>query len=165
VKVHQQIKELESQGRLFRYVPKSRHRSRRRLFLAKAALLKLNDQTAAINAKGGQGKIKAAFDKWTLDELIQDKFLEPLKPPPADVWEIRIVDPAPQLRVIGLFAAPDTFVVMDIHTRDNLDRFGSQAWRSAMKNAAYTWERLFGNSKPFRGESKTDYVTDGLIEL
>jgi hypothetical protein len=69
----------------------------------------------------GKAYIVAALDRWVLGEKIygrkRGEFLDRLKPPPPDVWEIRVTVPAIQARMFGRFAEPDTLILTKFHTR------------------------------------------------
>jgi hypothetical protein len=58
----------------------------------------LVDQQSATNLLVGKAHIVNALDRWVLGERVYGKkrgeFLDRLKPPPPDIWEIRVTVPA-----------------------------------------------------------------------
>jgi hypothetical protein len=107
----------------------------------------LLDPSSATNALVGKAYIVAALDRWVLGEKIYGKkrgeFLDRLKPPPPDVWEIRVTVPAVQARMFGRFAEPDTLILTKFHTRAMLGDKGSQGWNQAMAHCCGSWESMF----------------------
>ena len=166
------IVRLEQQGKLVRYVPKrtARH-SKRRLFMAVRMNDSLCDPNSPVNLLVGRGEIEAALTLWTVGDRIynnakrQPGFLKRLESPPPEVWAIRITNPNPQLRVFGRFAEPDTFVAMDIYTRQYLGRKKSKAWKNACAQCVFDWRELFPQYEPFIGRRVSDYVTENCDDF
>jgi hypothetical protein len=156
---------LEATGELTRYVPRSRHPPKRRLYLTKAALADLTDPQSAVNVLVGRGYIDAALTRWTLgdrvyaDEKGKCRFLCRLAPLPPEIWDIRVTEPIVQARLFGRFAEPDTLILTKFHTRQMLGKNGSPGWKNAMNACAATWDALFGSQSPFMGATIHDYVT------
>ena len=157
------IKELESDGTLTRYSPRSRHSAKRRLFLAPEARKKFDDPQSAVNFFG-QGYIAGAFTKWVLGERVysyskKGGFIKRLDEPPPEVWEIRITEPIVQCRAFGRFAEPDTLIITDMHTRTHLGKRGSANWTAAIAACVKSWEEHF-SFPPFAGIVVGDYITE-----
>src|SRR5437016_499064 len=67
-------------------------------------------------------------------------YLKRLYPERDEVWEIRSVDPSPQLRVFGRFAQNDLFIALTWELRsdlkDNTSWEGRQAWNDSRTQCA-----------------------------
>jgi hypothetical protein len=168
--IRSQIAEHVKSGLLTAYrSPRSRRRPQRELYLTEAALRDLNDPQSAINLLVGRGPVVAALDRWSLkgrvwartkrDHRIGGYILRLAQPPP-EIWEIRVVEPRPQVRAFGRFAYADAIVVTRFHTRNMLGAKGSANWTSAMRECERSWSTLFPNDSPFTGTTIHDYVTE-----
>lgn len=87
-------------------------------------------------------------------------FLGILNPPSDGIWDIRSLSPSPSLRILGAFAAEDTFVGLLIAARSKpvpalswgpLEDRNSLEWRRAIRAARVVWRRLFGEFQPVKG--------------
>jgi hypothetical protein len=162
----QTIIKLEAAGTLVRYMPRVKRPPKRRLFLGPDAQKDLLDPSSATNLLVGKGHIVAALDHWVLGEKIYGKkrgeFLDRLKPPPPDVWEIRVTAPRPQARLFGRFAEPDTLILTKFHTRSMLGNRGSQGWNQAMAHCKQCWEAIFPGTDYFTHQYVSGYVTENF---
>lgn len=163
------IQAHEGVGALTRFVPRSRTRPKRRLYLTEEARNKFDDPSSAVNILVGRGKIEAAFTRWTLGERVyadgkKAKFLKRLESPPPEIWEIRVTEPHVQARIFGRFAAADAFVVTQIHTRQLLGKKGSKPWKDACSNCVAQWDKLFP-IPPHSGTSIHYYVTENCDDF
>jgi hypothetical protein len=162
--IQAQIIKLEGSGTLVRYMPRFSRPPKRRLFLGPTAQKNLMDPSSATNALVGKGHILAALDRWVLGEKVHGKkrgeFLDRLKPPPPDVWEIRVTAPTPQARLFGRFAEPDTLILTKFHTRSMLGKRGSEGWNHAMAHCKLCWEEMFPNMTCFTHYDVSGYVTE-----
>jgi hypothetical protein len=163
--VSAEIAALEVTGRLTRFVARSRHPSRRRLFYGEKVKVALENPKSAISTLVGSGIVEAAFARWTLGDRIHGgvdggHFLKRLKPPPPEIWEIRITEPIVQARVFGRFAEQDTFIATDIRTRGMLGKMGSKNWKSACAQCVSDWQALFPNHPPHSGATIHEFVSE-----
>jgi hypothetical protein len=162
--IQQRIIKLEAAGTLVRYMPRLSKPPRRRLFLAPDAQKDLVDPQSATNLLVGKAQIVHALDRWVLGERVYGKkrgeFLDRLKPPPPDIWEIRVTAPIVQARLFGRFAEPDTLILTKFHTRRMLGNRGSQAWNQAMENCRRCWESLFPDHSCFTRADVQLYITE-----
>jgi hypothetical protein len=165
ISVAERLAMLALEGMAVPYRPRSRHPARRRLYLAGQAIRDLNDRGSAVNMLVGADAIEAAMTRWVLGGLVYGNhkrglFLDRLRPPPPEVWEMRVIEHTPQARLFGRFAEQDTLILTAFHTRGYLGRKGSRAWHEAMTGCVATWERLFPHVPPFVGDSVRDYVSE-----
>ena len=160
------LKSLQSAGVLFPYRPyNTRRPARRRLFLTARAEKDRTDPNSAANILCHKGLIHATLDRWVLGDRIygdrKARFLTDLRPPPPEVWEIRVVEPkAQQARLLGRFAEPDTLVLTAFHTRHYLGDMGSQAWQDAMNDCVTQWDSFTPALPVFSGKTIEEYVND-----
>lgn len=165
-----QIAALEQMGSLRRYVHRSRHPPRRRLYLGASALRDFDDLSSAVNMLAGKGYIEAALTRWVSGGLIygdvkKARFLARLSSPPSEIWEIRVTEPVTQARLFGRFAEPDTLILTNFHTRSYLGARGSSGWRTAMTTCIQSWNELFPNHGPFIGLDIHSYVTENCDDF
>jgi hypothetical protein len=160
-----QIATLVKAGKLTRYEPRGRRPARRRLYLTEVAVKDLIGPSA-VTILVGRGGVERALARWTLgdrvfgDETGRHAFLKRLCPPPAEIWEMRVMETRPYARLFGRFAEPDTLILTNFHTRGHLGDKGSRAWGEAMGFCKATWDGLFGMREPFVSTTIRDYVTE-----
>jgi hypothetical protein len=152
-------------GKLRPFVPRSRHKPRRRLFLSEQAQKDFDDPHSAVNILVGKGFIEASMTRWVLGERIygtskRGTFLDRLSSPPPEVWEIRVTEPSSQARLFGRFAEQDTLILTRFHTRSFLGDKGSQAWKNAMAECVAIWDTLFPGLAPYSGLTIHHYVSE-----
>lgn len=69
--------------------------------------------------------------------------LKLLRPKEDGIWEIRSVEPEPQIRVFGMFADKDIFIGTHYVERDILGDWDSFEWKNEIKRAKRIWDSLF----------------------
>jgi hypothetical protein len=84
---------------------------------------------------------------------IVPQYLHRLAPRRDRVWEIRSLEPEPQIRILGLFAAKNVFIATHYELRENLGVFDRPGWRIAKRRAAAEWRKLF---PPYDARPETD---------
>lgn len=151
---------------------------RRFLLLSARLAQEISDPRSAIGYFGQKRHVVELFDLWVLGRGIHVRMrgrssaasLALLRPPPPEIWEMRITTPQPQIRVFGRFAAPDMFIALLARNRDRLgaarEARGSRGagWQEAMYGCEAEWNRIFGGEEPFRGQCASGYVTSNAIE-
>lgn len=168
----QLLVDLESGGKLFRFAPKLRKRLRRRLYLTVEANRNFTDPNSATNfLPRPSGFVRNAMVRWVsgervyADEKGEPRFLKELDPPPcSDVWEIKVTEPDPKVRLIGAFLERDTLVLTRFRTRGLLGKKGSQEWNSAMLDTHAAFEQLFGQP-PLHGDHLGDYISENFDDF
>jgi len=165
------IAELEADGKLRRFTPRSRRPCRRRLYLSPVASALLDNPSSPINLLVGRGYVEASFTRWVLGDRVygdqrKARFLARLCPPPPEVWEIRVTEPVIQGRIFARFAEADTLVITGAHTRSYLGAKGSREWKRAMDDSVATWQQLFPEHLPFEcGDDIHCYVTENCDDF
>ena len=64
------------------------------------------------------------------------------------MWEIRSIRHAPSIRVLGLFAARNTFVATNHALREDLGGWQSREWNAVKRLARARWRTLFHTYQP-----------------
>ncbi len=161
---------LECAGKIHRVEVRSRHTLKRRLYLTSAAKRDHDNDHSPVNFLTGRGFVEAAFSRWVTGGQIyasdsgrKGKFLKELDPPPPDIWEIRLTEPAVQARLIGSFAEPDTLILTGLHTRQHLGKRGSANWDAAIKNCEESWAGL--GLPRFHADTIHKYVTENCDDF
>jgi hypothetical protein len=67
-----------------------------------------------------------------------------LSPDESDIWEVRSHLKKPQLRLIGWFVLPKSFVAVDGAVRDDLEKTNGPKWERVIANAAKIRSTLAG---------------------
>lgn len=175
--IFEMLDRLTAERKLLRYSPVGLG-DVRRLYLSAAFARELFEGQSAIGFFEQQTSVLNMFERWIRGKRITVRIsgrvpgalLARLEPPPEDIWEFRVTDPRPQLRVFVMFAAPDVLVVLLARNRDTLGSAGnahgkkSKAWLEAMYGCQTEWRRIFGGASPFRGGKLADYITGNAEE-
>ena len=77
-----------------------------------------------------------------------------LDPPGWEVWEMRVRFVKPELRVLGRFASPDIFVVLNLYEWKDV----KGKWNAAKLRCQEEWVNLFPQSPPVFGRTIHDYI-------
>jgi hypothetical protein len=169
------IKALEKAGLLTRFQPPSTRPLKRSLFLSAEALRELNDVNSATNMLVGRGYIQAALVKWVTGGRVYafgrtGRFLKRLEPPPEEIWEMMVTEPAVQGRLFCRFAKPNTLVLFNFHTRNHLGsrrskKGHSAIWHESMKTCEQSWNQIFPKKQPFSAQSVHEYITENCDDF
>jgi hypothetical protein len=76
-------------------------------------------------------------------------------PPEQGIWDFRVRDPQPHVRIFGGFAERDIFVALDFRSREDLD------YDAAVATMKVLWTDLFGETSPIVGDDINDYLSSG----
>ena len=79
-----------------------------------------------------------------------------LDPQSDEVWECRVRQTDPELRVVGRFASADVFIALDLYERPELK--GRKKWAQAKVRCQCRWASLFPCHPPLHGRFPHDYV-------
>jgi hypothetical protein len=120
------------------------------------------------------GRLWAATDMFVTGALItmalDDPYKKPkttymarLDPPRDEVWEVRVLDPKPGIRVFGRFAECDAFVALTWAPREALPN--SQEWRDAREGCKVEWRKLFPTYNAVTGDSVNEYVSVNAVPV
>ena len=77
------------------------------------------------------------------------------------IWQFRILDPKPHVRIFGAFAEQDVFVALAYYAKPRLNFLGS--YRKVTKNAREIWTTLFGDCEPCAGDNVDEYLSENYI--
>ncbi len=88
------------------------------------------------------------------------RYLWRLESPPSEVWEIRVTEPIPQVRIFCRFSEPDSLVVTSMHTRGLLKNKDSPEWLRVMNHCVAEWDTLLPGYAPFSASRVTEYVSE-----
>lgn len=83
-----------------------------------------------------------------------------LDPKSREIWNFRIKDPNPGLRIFGRFAAKDCFVALHYAKRDELQK--PKGWEKAENKCIQQWRLIFPTFKPLSGETRDDYLSNSV---
>ncbi|MBX9825159.1 MAG: hypothetical protein K2Y27_09200 [Xanthobacteraceae bacterium] len=144
---------------------------KRRLYLTGNGRKHLTDPNSATNVLKLRGHIQNALVHWVSggrvrgDELGKARFLKRLCPPPPEIWEVRVTDPTPQVRLLGRVVEPDTLILDRFHTRGYLGDKGDPGWKEAMEGCHSTFEKLFPGEPIFQRATIHEYVTENCDDF
>jgi hypothetical protein len=139
---------------------------KRRLYLTARGRRDLTDANSATNVLGLRGYIQSALVRWVsggrifADEQGKPRFLKRLCPPPPEIWEVRVTDPIPQVRLLGRVVEQDTLILDRFHTRGYLGDKGDSGWTEAMAGCHATFEALFPGQPLVMADTIYAYVSE-----
>jgi hypothetical protein len=174
--ISDEIKVLVDGERLFRLRPivlPPRHNEIRQMYVSEEVNARITGPWADGPDEFRCGKAHADLLAFTYrDPLVIAKdprhggssYASRLQPPGDEVWDIRCVDPAPGIRVLGRFANKNVFIGLTWEIRLNLKDFDSREWRDAIVRCGREWRLLFPAYDPLMGEYFADYLTDGVFD-
>jgi hypothetical protein len=144
---------------------------KRRLYLTVTARKHLTDPNSATNVLKLRGFIHNAMVHWVAggriraDERGKPRFLKRLCPPPPEIWEVRVTDPIPQVRLLGRLVEADTLILDRFHTRGYLGNKGDPGWKEAMPACHAAFEALFPGEEIFQRKTIHEYVTENCDDF
>jgi len=76
-----------------------------------------------------------------------------------EFWSIRVTSPeqTPGIRLLGGFAAKDTFIALAWHLREDMD------FDDDVADLRERWRGLFGSITPFKGRSLDGYLSNYIV--
>lgn len=77
------------------------------------------------------------------------------------VWEFRIGDPRPGLRIFGMFAAKDVFIGTHCYQREDLPE--GDEWPDEIKLCRHAWRNLFPAYPPLSGSNIHDFISNARL--
>lgn len=108
------------------------------------------------------GNLRADLEHFVTGEEIHWKYLFLLSPAKERIWEIRSARDEPSIRVLGLFAAHDTFVSTTWALRADLGGWQSGAWKKVKLIARAIWRQLFNTYNPMEFTNIHQMVSGAL---
>jgi hypothetical protein len=150
---------------LWRFKPPN-VRVKRRLYLTATARKHLTDPNSATNLLHLRGYIHNALIHWVsggrirADERMKPRFLKRLCPPPPAIWEVRVTDPVPQVRLIGRIVEQDILILDRFHTRSYLGDKGDRGWKEAMEGCHAALSKIFPGEPLIMANTIYAYVSE-----
>lgn len=83
-----------------------------------------------------------------------------LDPMEDDVWEFRIREPKPGLRIFGRFAEKDIFIGTHCYVRDELPK---DKWAHQIKLCRHEWKLLFPAYPALSGSNVHDFISNARL--
>jgi hypothetical protein len=170
--IHDDIKYLIDQGRLFQVFPRLPGSPINRVLLANAEVNRLvigpwESTTEEIRA----GRLWADFDRFIEGRIISVSLNSPyskpktaymarLDPPRDDVIEIRSRDPKPGIRVFGRFADKDVYIALNWEYRERLGGPKEKEFDREREICKAKWNQLFPTYPSINGNQINDYFAD-----
>ena len=74
-------------------------------------------------------------------------------PVESEIFDFRCLDPKPQIRILGRFAASDTFIALAWDFRDDID------WDEIVSETEATWNELFPDTNPLKRDNINGYIS------
>lgn len=108
------------------------------------------------------GELQADLERFLTGDQLGPKYLFLLYPAADAVWEIRSVGHDPSIRVLGLFAAKDTYVATNFALRKDLGGWQSREWKKVKREASAKWRWLFHPYPPLKGTDVKEFITGAL---
>jgi hypothetical protein len=90
-------------------------------------------------------------------------FLARVDPVQDEVWDIRVIDPVPGVRVFGRFSEFNTFVALNWNLRENLKR--EEHWAEQIQDCIQQWQKLFPAHSAHSSSKVSDYVQEPFIAV
>jgi hypothetical protein len=93
-----------------------------------------------------------------------------LEPVVENVWEFRVGEPRPGIRILGRFAEQDTFIATNLVNREDfLDaatkRDNPRKWRDEVVRCKTIWTHLFPSYSPHTGNTIHDYISNARLPI
>ena len=159
--IEKEIKQRILDGSL-KELPLRAGRKKRRLYVEATLYEEIVVERDDLEMMDRYTKLEADLNVFVTSQTINPHYLYLLSPTRDKVWEIRSVEPKPQLRVFGFFAAKDTFVATNHEYRDELGGFDSAIWRREKRRALAIWRNLFNSYNPIDTIVVGDLVTGAI---
>jgi hypothetical protein len=87
-------------------------------------------------------------------------FMSRLDPDSDEIWEIRVRDPKPGIRIFGSFLSQDVFVALTAAPHECLRN--DQDWDALIVQYKGEWTRHF-TTQPFSGAYPHDYISNAVV--
>jgi hypothetical protein len=153
-----------NRGMLFPLLPEAQGATVRRAMLIGEELYGLlNSPQGDEEWEERIGTLRADLEHFVTSESIHSRYLFLLSPARDSVWEIRSVQNAPSIRVLGLFPAFDVFVATNFAKRAELGGWESLAWKHVKRLARAVWRQVFPAYDPVN-TSDVHEVVSGAID-
>jgi hypothetical protein len=93
-----------------------------------------------------------------------------LDPPGDNVWEYRVGNPRPGMRILGRFAEKDLFIATNWVNREDFrdpvtGQDDSRKWRDEIVRCKAIWNQLFPTYQPFGGNTLHDFISNARLPV
>lgn len=93
-----------------------------------------------------------------------------LDPPGENVWECRVGNPRPGVRILGRFAEKDVLIATNWVNREDFrdpvtGRDDSRKWRDEIVRCKAIWNQLFPTYQPFTGNTLHDFISNARLPV
>jgi hypothetical protein len=179
--IHDEIKRTMDEGRLFRLEPQVSTPQVRVVYMS----VEINNLVQNAVLSGPMGT-RCGFMRANLENFVSGSRMtvccEPFKAKKAqiarlyplsdEVWDFRLSDPPPNLRVFCRFAAKDVVIALtcsprSVHVswlpRVPLMHKHSPLWRRAIRESRSEWNKLFPTYLPLSGACPDDYLSNAIL--
>jgi hypothetical protein len=174
--IHDEIKTLEGNGRLFKLRPMTllpQQYEIRKLYVSEEIYARIIGPWPNKGEEFRSGRVHADLLAFTYrDPVVLARnprqggasYMSRLMPPDDEVWDVRCIDPKPGIRVLGRFADRNLFIGLTWEVRLSLKDFGSREWKDAIIRCAREWRQLFPAYNPLMGDYFADYISEGVFD-
>jgi hypothetical protein len=152
---------------------------RRLIYLVNDVLKKLNGPWPNIRDGRRAGVARALLENFARgDEVVGrmppsknvNTVIALLEPPADNVWEFRVGDPQPGVRILGRFAAPDIFIATNWSNREDFrdpvtKKDDLRKWRNEIVRSKAIWTQLFPSYDPFIGSTIHDFISNSRLPV
>jgi hypothetical protein len=109
-------------------------------------------------AADNMARVRAALRHFVTGGIIDNcKFMKRLQGRPADLFEIRVRDTSPQIRIFGAFYLKNELICTNWRPRPDLD------FENAKRVAELRWYKLFSWRPRYRAHVFTEYVDENGV--
>lgn len=112
---------------------------------------KMAEVRALLEAFMYGGRVTATFDKKPKQVMLRR--LQPPKHELPEIWELRVLQPPPGVRLFGAFAETDVLIITGIANRIEAD------FASEISAAKADWKSLFPNHSPLVSKDHHVYIS------
>lgn len=170
--IHVEITKQQLAGKLWRLLPVLDEPAKRHVYASKEVYELLREPLGGTDWDERRAQAVADVDwfitghrvdvRFSASRNVKARFAQ-LEPPEDGVWEFRVRNPTPGIRIFGSFADTDIFVALTWRRKENLlDPDGTEnplRYRHAIAQCKTTWLELLGLHVPKSGADIHDYIS------
>jgi hypothetical protein len=152
---------------------------KRRIFVVPNVSEMLDGPWASSRQGRRAGETRALLESFLRGDLIVGRMppsksvhtvIALLAPSEDNVWEYRVGNPRPGLRILGRFAEKDVFVATNWINREDFrdpvtGQDDSRRWRDEVVRCRAVWNQLFPTYPPFSGNTLNDFISNARLPV